>query len=204
MRETAVGHVLNPRSAPTPSTTHVHTDLPPPPHRCFHFCAPFPERMQTNGKLLGPGRTASLLLKEAGVAGFYRGVLSPMVGTGLIKAAVFGGYGLCQSLVRKATGKGERLFGLGERETRVSHVRLQTWRRRRRRLLEFFCVCVTEGDCFLAVAWDCLPKSRDINGTLFFSRRNLIVPRGMPCLVSESEACVPPLFRCHGERLFFR
>lgn len=66
--------------------------------------------MQTNGngRLLGPGRTASLLLKEAGVAGFYRGVLSPMVGTGLIKAAVFGGYGLCQGLVRRATGKGER------------------------------------------------------------------------------------------------
>lgn len=56
---------------------------------------------------MGAGRTAALLLKEAGVAGFYRGVLSPMVGTGLVKAAVFGGYGLCQSLVRRATGKGE-------------------------------------------------------------------------------------------------
>lgn len=61
--------------------------------------------MQTGGKLLGPARTASLLLNEAGVAGFYRGVLSPMVGTGVIKAAVFGGYGLCQGLVRRATGK---------------------------------------------------------------------------------------------------
>eukprot|EP00752_Nemacystus_decipiens_P011611 g10309.t1 len=73
-------------------------------------------RMQTNGKLMGPGRTASLLLNEAGIAGFYRGVLSPMVGTGLIKAAVFGGYGLCQGLVRRATGRESgdlNLFHLG-------------------------------------------------------------------------------------------
>ncbi|CAB1109297.1 unnamed protein product [Ectocarpus sp. CCAP 1310/34] len=46
-----------------------------------------------------------MLFQEAGVAGFYRGVLSPMVGTGIIKAAVFGGYGLCQALVRRGTGK---------------------------------------------------------------------------------------------------
>ncbi|CAN0020023.1 unnamed protein product, partial [Hapterophycus canaliculatus] len=64
-------------------------------------------RMQTNGKSFGPVRTASLLLKEAGWAGFYRGVFSPMVGTGVIKAAVFGGYGLCQGLMRRATGRGE-------------------------------------------------------------------------------------------------
>ncbi|CAM9679947.1 unnamed protein product [Ectocarpus sp. 4 AP-2014] len=62
-------------------------------------------RMQTCGKSLGVARTASMLLQEAGVAGFYRGVLSPMVGTGIIKAAVFGGYGLCQALVRRGTKK---------------------------------------------------------------------------------------------------
>lgn len=92
-------------------TTYAHPPTPSPPHsfpsRPLLLILPLRERMQTHGKLLGPGRTASLLLKEAGVAGFYRGVLSPMVGTGLIKAAVFGGYGLCQGLVRRATGKGE-------------------------------------------------------------------------------------------------
>ncbi|CAN0171239.1 unnamed protein product [Ectocarpus sp. 6 AP-2014] len=62
-------------------------------------------RMQTCGKTLGVAGTASMLFQEAGVAGFYRGVLSPMVGTGIIKAAVFGGYGLCQALVRRGTGK---------------------------------------------------------------------------------------------------
>ncbi|CAN0240876.1 unnamed protein product, partial [Ectocarpus fasciculatus] len=62
-------------------------------------------RMQTCGKRLGVAGTASMLFQEAGVAGFYRGVLSPMVGTGIIKAAVFGGYGLCQALVRRGTRK---------------------------------------------------------------------------------------------------
>lgn len=62
--------------------------------------------MQTGGKKFGAARTASLLLQEAGVAGFYRGVMSPVVGAGLIKAAVFGGYGLFQSIVRRVSGKG--------------------------------------------------------------------------------------------------
>lgn len=88
------------RCSSAPSLVSTFCTFPPLPR-------PPPQRMQTNGKLMGPARTASLLLKEAGVAGFYRGVFSPMVGTGLVKAAVFGGYGLCQSLVRKATGKGK-------------------------------------------------------------------------------------------------
>ena len=66
--------------------------------------------MQTGGKHFGAARTASLLLQEAGVAGFYRGVMSPVVGAGLIKAAVFGGYGLFQSIVRRVSGKGTLLF----------------------------------------------------------------------------------------------
>lgn len=63
-------------------------------------------RMQTSGKQFGPVRVASDLLGEAGVAGFYRGVASPVVGAALIKSFVFGGYGFCQSIVRRARGKG--------------------------------------------------------------------------------------------------
>lgn len=62
--------------------------------------------MQTSSKILGPARTASIVLQEAGVAGFYRGVLSPVLGAALIKSAVFGGYGLFQSAIRRATGRG--------------------------------------------------------------------------------------------------
>lgn len=62
--------------------------------------------MQTSGKQFGPVRVASDLLRESGVASFYRGVASPVVGAALIKSFVFGGYGFCQSIVRRALGKG--------------------------------------------------------------------------------------------------
>ena len=87
----------------TPSLPPPKTLLPCPPPL---FLDP-PPRMQTGGKHFGAARTASLLLQEAGVAGFYRGVLSPVAGAGLIKAAVFGGYGLFQSIVRRVSGKGD-------------------------------------------------------------------------------------------------
>lgn len=64
-------------------------------------------RVQTAEKHLSPLRMASDLLREAGLAGFYRGVASPVAGAALITSSVFGGYGLFQSIVRGVRGKGD-------------------------------------------------------------------------------------------------
>ncbi|CAM9150673.1 unnamed protein product [Ascophyllum nodosum] len=62
-------------------------------------------RMQTGRGSASAIRTASNLLKEAGVAGFYRGIMSPLVGTSVIEASIFGGYGFFQGVIRRVTGR---------------------------------------------------------------------------------------------------
>ncbi|CAM9205534.1 unnamed protein product [Choristocarpus tenellus] len=58
-------------------------------------------RMQTTSTTMGPLKTAKKVFQDLGIAGFYRGISSPIVGAGLTKSAVFGGYGLCQAIVRR-------------------------------------------------------------------------------------------------------
>lgn len=57
--------------------------------------------MQTSVKRITPLQMFSDILSDAGVRGFYRGVASPVAGAGLIKASVFGGYGVFKDLVRR-------------------------------------------------------------------------------------------------------
>lgn len=62
-------------------------------------------RMQTSGNQARSARVFLDLLRESGLSGMYRGVLSPVMGAALTKGAVFGGYGFFQGLLRRLLAK---------------------------------------------------------------------------------------------------
>lgn len=70
----------------------------------------FCDRLQTSVKGVTPFQMAADILNDTGVRGFYRGVISPVAGAGMIKASVFGGYGVFKDLVWRFAEKREQFM----------------------------------------------------------------------------------------------